>query len=140
MEQLLRLIGEAVDEYRTPVTIENYWKRIAAVTALRYCAQPNCKNLVAIGRCDDCRRKVALRRQEEPGREWYGTLRWQQLRAEALRLYPLCVDCLAVGHTEPSTDADHVLPHRGDPVLFWDLGNLRGRCHSCHSKKTRKGL
>jgi len=56
-----------------------------------------------------------------------------------LRLYPLCVDCHARGVVEPSTDADHEIPHRGDAALFWNLENLRGRCRPCHSRKTREG-
>ena len=35
------------------------------------------------------------------------------------------------------TDVDHIVPHRGDPRLFWDEENWQALCHSCHSKKTR---
>ncbi|MFG1256325.1 HNH endonuclease signature motif containing protein [Xanthobacter flavus] len=27
---------------------------------------------------------------------------------------------------------DHVRPHRGDPALFWDEGNLQTLCKPCH--------
>jgi len=40
--------------------------------------------------------------------------------------------CLAKGKVEPATLADHVIPHRGDPQLFW-LGELQSLCGSCHS-------
>ena len=36
-----------------------------------------------------------------------------------------------------STDCEHVIPHRGDPVKFWDVSNLRGACHDCNTWKAR---
>lgn len=57
---------------------------------------------------------------------------WQKLRAAVLAEEPLCVDCLAMGRTEPSTDCDHA---DGDPGNN-ARSNLVGRCHSCHSIKT----
>lgn len=39
----------------------------------------------------------------------------------------------------PSTVADHIVPHRGDPVLMWDeTSNWQALCERCHNKKTRK--
>ena len=35
-----------------------------------------------------------------------------------------------------ATDVDHIVPHRGDPVLFWDQSNWQALCHSHHSIKT----
>ena len=34
------------------------------------------------------------------------------------------------------TVVDHIRPHRGDPVLFWDEKNWQSLCKSCHDKKT----
>jgi hypothetical protein len=43
-----------------------------------------------------------------------------------------------------ATVADHVIPHKGDPTLFWD-GELQSlcdadpwRCHSSHKQKTER--
>ena len=33
-------------------------------------------------------------------------------------------------------EVDHIIPHRGDMQLFWDVANWQGLCKSCHSKKT----
>jgi 5-methylcytosine-specific restriction endonuclease McrA len=55
---------------------------------------------------------------------------WRALRAEVLARDPICKDC----GVKPSKHADHVLPKRegGRDVA----SNLRGLCHSCHSRKT----
>ncbi len=38
-----------------------------------------------------------------------------------------------------ATQVDHIIPHRGDPKLFWDRNNCQGACRPCHSRKTRRG-
>lgn len=35
-----------------------------------------------------------------------------------------------------ATEVDHIKPHRGDMVLFWDESNWQGLCRSHHSRKT----
>ena len=49
--------------------------------------------------------------------------RWQVARALFLRLNPLCRMCGQSGVLTPATVVDHITPHRGDPVLFWDQAN-----------------
>lgn len=69
-----------------------------------------------------------------PWRRWYKTSRWQ-----ALRLRVLARDgctCQRCGRIESDTSqlvADHVMPHRGDVALFWDVGNLQTLCAPCHN-------
>ncbi len=41
--------------------------------------------------------------------------------------------CLEQEIVEPANTADHIVPHRGDPDLFWN-GELQSLCPSCHSK------
>jgi 5-methylcytosine-specific restriction protein A len=31
---------------------------------------------------------------------------------------------------------DHIVPHKGDMVLFWDRTNWQGSCKHCHDIKT----
>lgn len=57
--------------------------------------------------------------------------RWQKRRAQQLAEHPLCAFCLRLGRTEVATVADHITPHRGDPVLF--EGPLQSLCTTCHS-------
>lgn len=58
--------------------------------------------------------------------------RWQRRRRRQLEAEPLCRMCAARGMVVAATVADHVLPHRGDPLLF-EEGELQSLCASCHS-------
>jgi 5-methylcytosine-specific restriction protein A len=62
--------------------------------------------------------------------------RWRQARLSFLAEHPLCVTCEAKGLTVEATTVDHVVPHKGDPVLFWDRGNWQALCKPCHDHKT----
>jgi 5-methylcytosine-specific restriction protein A len=42
------------------------------------------------------------------------------------------------GRLEPAIIVDHIVPHRGDPVLFWDEGNWAAMCKPCHDGKTAR--
>lgn len=64
--------------------------------------------------------------------------KWQKARINFLKLNPLCVECESAGRVESATDVDHIIPHKGDMNLFWDLNNWQPLCKSCHSKKTAK--
>lgn len=59
--------------------------------------------------------------------------RWQQARARHLREHPLCVMCLAEEHVTVATVVDHIEPHRGDEVKFWDESNWQSLCATHHS-------
>ena len=64
-------------------------------------------------------------------RHWYWTSRWRRLRAAQLTAHPLCARCLAQGTVTPATVANHVIPHKGDEVLFWE-GQLESSCKPHH--------
>ena len=55
----------------------------------------------------------------------------------SLKGHPLCVECLKAGRYVKATDVDHIKPHRGDSILFWDQRNWQPLCHRHHSIKTR---
>ena len=63
----------------------------------------------------DRQRPSAARRGYSP--------RWRRARAAYLAHHPLCAACQALGRVVPATVVDHVVPHRGDPVLFWNRAN-----------------
>lgn len=58
-------------------------------------------------------------------------IKWQQARKRYLRLNPLCREC-----GQPATDIDHIIPHKGNKLLFWNTVNWQPLCHKCHSHKT----
>ena len=63
--------------------------------------------------------------------------KWQQERLVWLNEHPLCSACLEQGKTTLATVVDHVVPHKGDAVLFWDsTGNWQSLCATCHNRKS----
>jgi 5-methylcytosine-specific restriction enzyme A len=67
----------------------------------------------------------------------YGS-RWRRARKRFLRRHPLCGTCREAGRLQASTVVDHIVPHRGDPVLFWDESNWAASCKRCHDAKTAR--
>jgi 5-methylcytosine-specific restriction protein A len=63
--------------------------------------------------------------------------RWQAARLEYLCQHPLCVMCKKMGKLRAATVVDHILPHHGDMVLFWDVGNWQSLC-SFHHNSTKQ--
>lgn len=63
--------------------------------------------------------------------------KWREARLGYLARHPLCVHCLARGYVTASIEVDHIVPHCGDPALFWDAeNNWQALCKPCHSAKT----
>ena len=62
--------------------------------------------------------------------------RWAKARATFLAHHPLCATCTANGLITAAAEVDHIVPHRGDPALFWDPANWQPLCKACHSRKT----
>lgn len=62
--------------------------------------------------------------------------RWQRTRVGFLAKHPLCVLHAAKGEWVAATVVDHITPHRGDWVLFWDRANWQALCKACHDHKT----
>ncbi len=54
--------------------------------------------------------------------------RWDRAAADFRRDHPLCLGCEAVGRIEATTVTDHVVPHKGDMVLFWDRTRWQPAC------------
>jgi 5-methylcytosine-specific restriction endonuclease McrA len=70
--------------------------------------------------------------------------RWNAARARFLQDNPLCVFCSKQGKTVAGVVVDHTVPHRLDPVLFWDISNWQSLCQPCHDevkqRQERTGL
>lgn len=112
--------------------------------ALKTCSTPGCPELVAQGRCDDCRSAADQRRGTRQQRG-YGRAHTNRFRPGVLRKDPLCV-CTDEGHGHgpqcltPSTVADHWPRSRRDLVDAGmdanDPQHGRGLCASCHNQHT----
>ena len=109
-------------------------------TPKRPCRFPGCPNY-----CDEGVYCKLHRQYSTDGVRGGGAARgydskWRAARKLYLRKNPLCVKCRANGRLEPATVIDHIVPHRGDPKLFWDQNNWQPLCKACHDKKTGSGL
>lgn len=76
-------------------------------------------------------------------RSWYKSARWQALRLEVLvRDLYTCrqTGVLLTGkHPAPNSPVvDHVVPHKGDERLFWDIGNLQSVSREYHDSAKKK--
>lgn len=82
----------------------------------------------------DARRRARAEANRNPSiRELYRTPRWRALRRQVLLEEPVCRTRLCGNR---SVIVDHVRPHQGDPLLFFNRANLAGRCKRCHDAKT----
>ncbi len=91
----------------------------------------------------DERERDKQRSTSNAWRAWYKTARWQKLRAKVLNrdLYT----CQRTGvlltgkHPAPNSPVvDHIKPHRGDPVLFWDEKNLHAVSKAFHDSQKQR--
>jgi hypothetical protein len=65
----------------------------------------------------------------------YDRADWRfRLQPDQLARKPLCEDCKERGEIVAATVVDHVIPHKGDERLFFDPGNLRSLCKTCHDR------
>jgi hypothetical protein len=53
---------------------------------------------------------------------------WEKASRAHLRAHPLCRGCLAMGQRRAAVLTDHVIPHRGDMVRFWDSAWWQSSC------------
>ena len=103
---------------------------------LRRCAYPGCTMLTDSGYCQT--HKPKQKRAASASWHWMyraPQLHWPERREAQLIAEPFCRECARRGLRVPATDADHVIPHRGDVKLF-TTGELQSLCHSCHARKT----
>ena len=102
------------------------------------CTWPGCAELTDGGRCPKHRAQVNHEvdaRRGTAAERGYGA-RWQRVRDAYLKAHPLCVKCGELGILKAAADVDHIIPHRGDPVLMWDEKNFQSLCKRHHSEKT----
>lgn len=77
------------------------------------------------------------RREDSEYRKWYKTARWQRLRRQVLERdgYICCQTGVLLTGKAPAPDSpvvDHIVPHRGNADLFWNIDNLQAVSKSWH--------
>jgi 5-methylcytosine-specific restriction protein A len=109
---------------------------------LKPCSAPACPALVRGARYCEAHASLAKKpkrdhdqRRGNSAQRGYGH-KWRKVRLAFLQSNPLCVRCQSEGRVKAATDVDHIVPHRGDQAMFWDVSNYQALCHSHHSEKT----
>jgi 5-methylcytosine-specific restriction protein A len=83
------------------------------------------------------RQRIKQTSKDKPSySKWYSLPRWRTLRLMFLRLNPLCVQCHERGRLVPASVVDHIISHKGNVNLFWDVNNFQSLCKRCHDVKT----
>ena len=99
------------------------------------CKHPGCPRLTNDRYCDQ-HAKPHINDRESAFERGYNS-RWQKASKRFLARQPFCTECEKIGQLTPATVVDHIMPHRGDKVLFWDENNWQPLCKKCHDRKTR---
>lgn len=107
----------------------------------RYCSKHLSLGLKFIAQREKERQQKADAKRREENKSstqrGYG-YKWQKISKQWRKDHPLCVMCEKQGIITPAECVDHIVPHRGDPNLLYDLSNLQSLCWKCHSRKTVK--
>ena len=76
--------------------------------------------------------------KKHPYQRGYGR-RWQKARLLFLGKHPTCRECSKQGRLTPASVVDHVIPHRDNMELFWNVDNWQPMCVRCHNRKSALG-
>lgn len=102
------------------------------------CCKPGCPELTKDRYCE--KHKKDSRRYDQyrgSAAERGYDARWRKARAVFLKQNPLCVHCQKEGRLTAATVVDHIIPHKGDYKLFWDVkNNWQSLCKRHHDIKT----
>lgn len=106
----------------------------------KLCSRGGCGKIALQGEdlCEACAKLPQSEINQRVRHEWdawYGRWPWtgeHGLRSLVIRHNPICQIC----DRNPSTIADHIIPHKGNWDLFTDFKNLQGLCKECHDRKT----
>ncbi|MCW5722052.1 MAG: HNH endonuclease [Devosia sp.] len=76
-------------------------------------------------------------------RRWYKSARWARLRQEVLErdLYTCRRTGVMLAGKAPEPDSPvvhHVVPHKGDERLFWDIDNLEAVSKEWHDSEAQR--
>ena len=101
---------------------------------MKPCCHPGCPKLTEGRYCEEHEALHRGERKSSSGRGYNS--KWQRARKRFLKEHPLCCTCEEEGKYVRATVVDHIKPHRGDPILFWDEENWQPLCKHHHDVKT----
>jgi 5-methylcytosine-specific restriction protein A len=58
--------------------------------------------------------------------------RWDRAAAAFKIEHPLCIGCQAIGQVKAAELVDHVEPHKGDMIKFWNVAMWQSACRWHH--------
>jgi 5-methylcytosine-specific restriction protein A len=114
--------------------------RIMPSKSKKPCSKMGCPNLTTERYCDGCKQPEQRKYEQLRGtsaERGYDS-KWRKARLGFLAKHPLCVHCTRDGGIGAATVVDHIKPHKGDKVLFWERDNWQPLCKRHHDIKTVK--
>ncbi|MGO4543826.1 HNH endonuclease signature motif containing protein [Paenibacillus sp. 2TAB23] len=111
-----------------------------SVTAKKSCSKVGCNKLTRDHYCEDHAKAIQQSYDKERGTAYqrgYGS-QWRKARIEFLRKHPLTCTATLGGLVIEATVVDHITPHKGDKVLFWERVNWQVLCKPCHDSRTAR--
>ena len=110
---------------------------------LHKCNYAGCTQYVSDRYCEKHKHEVHLQekikdRQRGTAQERGYNVRWQKASKMYLREHPICEckDCIAKHRLKTANVVHHIIPHRGNYDLFWDVSNWMAMNKQCHDKHT----
>lgn len=107
------------------------------MTIKKFCRKQGCQSFAEDGYCERHKTEAQAYDQyrESATKRGYNA-KWRRERLRFLREHPLCKHCMDVGKIVAASVVDHIKPHKGDKVLFWDKDNWQPLCKQHHDIKT----
>ncbi len=103
------------------------------------CNYSGCKALTTNKYCDKHSKQAASYYDSQRGsstKRGYDSM-WQRNSRQFIKENPLCDECYKQHRLTPSRVVHHIIDHKGNYELMWDVSNWQALCKVCHDK-TRK--
>ena len=100
------------------------------------CNQFGCKKLTTNAYCEEHTITVANERDRyrlSAKDRGYNSM-WSRNSKQFLKENPLCDECYKNKRLTPARVVHHIIDHKGDQDLFWDVNNWQPLCKICHDR------
>lgn len=64
--------------------------------------------------------------------------RWDKISRRYRVRHPLCRMCQHEGVVTLANCVDHIIPHKGNRSLLFDMNNLQSLCFNCHNSRKQR--